>query len=71
MISWRVVGIIFWPTISYIVTGNWVETGWLTGAFLFMTGMYYVHERFWDSIKWGKKQVIAYRLLLLICYNIA
>ena len=56
MISWRIVGIIFWPTISYIVTGNWVETGWLTGAFLFMTGMYYVHERFWDSIKWGKNR---------------
>ena len=54
MMSWRVVGIIFWPTISYIITGDWVETGWLTGAFLFMTGMYYVHERFWDRIKWGK-----------------
>ena len=54
MMSWRTVGIIFWPTISYIITGNWVETGWLTGAFLFMTGMYYVHERFWDKIKWGK-----------------
>ena len=54
MISWRVLGIIFWPTISYIITGDWVETGWLTGAFLFMTGMYYVHERFWDRIKWGK-----------------
>jgi uncharacterized membrane protein len=55
MISWRVVGIVFWPTVSYIITGDWVETSWLTGAFLFMTGMYYVHERFWDSIKWGKK----------------
>ena len=54
MISWRVVGIVFWPTVSYIITGDWVETGWLTGAFLFMTGMYYVHERVWDSIKWGK-----------------
>ena len=54
VISWRAVGIIFWPTISYTITGDWVETGWLTGAFLFMTGMYYVHERFWDRIKWGK-----------------
>ena len=54
MISWRVVGIIFWPTVSYIITGDWVETGWLTGAFFFMTGMYYIHERFWDRIKWGK-----------------
>ena len=54
MISWRTIGITFWPTISYIITGDWVETGWLTGAFLFMTGMYYLHERFWDRIKWGK-----------------
>ena len=54
MLSWRVLGIIFWPTISYMITGDWIETGWLTGAFLFMTGMYYIHERFWDRIKWGK-----------------
>ena len=54
MVSWRAIGIIFWPTISYIITGDWVETAWLTGAFLFMTGMYYLHERFWDRIKWGK-----------------
>ena len=54
MVSWRTIGITFWPTISYIITGDWVETGWLTGAFLFMTGMYYLHERFWDRIKWGK-----------------
>ena len=54
MVSWRAIGITFWPTIIYIITGDWVETGWLTGAFLFMTGMYYLHERFWDRIKWGK-----------------
>ena len=54
MVSWRAIGIIFWPTISYTITGDRVETSWLTGAFLFMTGMYYVHERFWDRIKWGK-----------------
>lgn len=54
MLSWRVLGIIFWPTISYMITGDWIETGWLTGAFFFMTGMYYIHERFWDRIKWGK-----------------
>ena len=54
VISWRAVGIVFWPTISYIITGDWIETGLLTGAFLFMTFMYYFHERIWDRIKWGR-----------------
>ena len=54
VISWRAVGIIFWPTISYIITGSWIETGLLTSAFIFMTFMYYFHERIWDRIKWGR-----------------
>jgi len=54
VISWRAVGIVFWPTISYIITGSWIETGLLTSAFIFMTFMYYFHERIWDRIKWGR-----------------
>ena len=54
VISWRPVGIVFWPTISYIITGSWIETGLLTSAFIFMTFMYYFHERIWDRIKWGR-----------------
>ena len=56
VVSWRTIGIIYWPTISYIITGDWVETGWLTSAFIFMTFMYYFHERIWDRIKWGRNQ---------------
>ena len=54
VISWRTIGIIFWPVISYVITGNLVETSLLTGAFIFMTVMYYIHERVWDKIKWGR-----------------
>ena len=54
VISWRTIGIIFWPVISYVITGDWVQTSWLTGAFIFMTVMYYIHERIWDKIKWGR-----------------
>ena len=54
VLSWRLIGIVFWPSISYIITGNWIETGLLTTAFLFMTVMYYVHERIWNRIKWGR-----------------
>ena len=54
VISWRTIGIIFWPVISYVITGDCVQTSWLTGAFIFMTVMYYIHERVWDKIKWGR-----------------
>ena len=54
VVSWRLIGLIVWPTVSYAVTGNWAETGIQTGAYLFMTLMYYVHERVWDKIKWGR-----------------
>ena len=55
MLSWRVLGAIFWPIFSYKVTGSLLETGILTAGYLGMTVLYYYHERFWDSIKWGKK----------------
>ena len=54
LLSWRLIGIIFFPTISYIITGDLVMTGWLTGVFVSMTGVYYIHERIWDKIKWGR-----------------
>ena len=56
VVSWRLLGLIFWPTVSYMVTGSWVDTGILTGAFVFMTLMYYVHERIWDKVKWGRDE---------------
>ena len=54
VISWRAVGIIFWPIFSYLVTGDWIETCILTAGFIGMTFLYYFHERIWDRIKWGR-----------------
>ena len=54
LLSWRVIGLIIWPIVSYIITGDLVMTGWLTGVFVSMTGIYYIHERIWDKIKWGR-----------------
>ena len=54
--TWRLLGLIFWPTISYAITGDWIETSWLTGAFVFMTVMYYIHERVWYKSKFGIKK---------------
>ena len=54
LLSWRVIGLIIWPIVSYAITGDWIMTGWLTAGFLFMTIFYYIHERIWDKIKWGR-----------------
>ena len=54
LLSWRAIGLIVWPIVSYIITGDLVMTGWLTGVFVSMTGVYYIHERIWDKIKWGR-----------------
>ena len=54
LLSWRAIGLIIWPIVSYTITGDWVMTGWLTAGFLFMTIFYYIHERIWDRIKWGR-----------------
>ena len=36
-VSWRVVGILFWPIFSYKVTGSILETGILTLGYIGMT----------------------------------
>jgi len=53
--TWRAVGTLDTITISYIVTGK--GTYALTiGSFEFFTKMilYFLHERVWNKIKWGK-----------------
>ena len=54
LISWRLIGILFYPAVGYWITGNWIDTGLFTLAFLIMTVLYYFHERLWNKIPWGK-----------------
>jgi len=54
-ISWRIVGSIDTMIITYIITGNW-KFGLAVGSVEVMTKivLYYIHERVWERIKWGK-----------------
>ena len=54
-VSWRTVGSIDTMDITYIVTGNW-KFGLAVGSVEVMSKiiLYYIHERIWERIKWGK-----------------
>jgi uncharacterized membrane protein len=55
-ISWRLTGSGATFLISYLIAGNFVVAG--TIAFIQLvsnTILYFVHERVWNKIKWGRK----------------
>lgn len=55
-ISWRIVGTIDTILISYLITGK-LNMAFSIGSIELVTkmGLYFFHERIWNSIKWGKK----------------
>ncbi len=56
-ISWRVCAIIVLIIISYFVTHSWKEVTYITILYHgFQIFFYYVHERLWTKIPWGKKK---------------
>ena len=55
-ISWRITGSGATFTISYAVSGNFVIAGSIAIAQLISnTVLYFVHERVWNKVKWGKE----------------
>ncbi len=42
--------------VSWIITGSW-EVGGIISGILFFTKIatYFMHERLWENVKWGKK----------------
>tara|TARA_B110000503_G_scaffold141800_1_gene236420 strand:+ start:991 stop:1194 length:204 start_codon:yes stop_codon:yes gene_type:complete len=54
-VSWRIIGSIDTMIITYIITGNW-KFGLAVGSVEVMTKiiLYYIHERLWQRIKWGR-----------------
>lgn len=56
-ISWRVVGTLATVVISYIITGT-LAFAFSIGAIELVSkmGLYFFHERAWNSIKWGKNE---------------
>ncbi len=54
-ITWRMISIIVLVTVSYIVTGDVKKTTGITVVFqVILAVIYYVHERIWSNVSWGR-----------------
>ncbi len=57
-ITFRIVATLATIIIVYLVTGNLKLSGLLGGLDLISKFiLYYLHERIWESISWGKKEI--------------
>ena len=55
-VSWRLTGTGATFAISYLVLGNSAVAGTIAVIQLIAnTVLYFVHERIWNTIKWGRK----------------
>ncbi|MEZ4962725.1 MAG: adenylyl-sulfate kinase [Saprospiraceae bacterium] len=58
--SWRFIGTIDTTVISYLITGNPLKALSIGGIEVFSkVFLYYVHERIWTRIKWGRKMELS------------
>ena len=55
-ISWRITGSTATFLIAYIMTGNFALAG-VIGIIQLISNtiLYYIHERIWNKIYWGRK----------------
>jgi uncharacterized membrane protein len=54
-ITWRITGSGATFGISYIISGNFIVASSIASVQLITnTVLYFVHERAWDRIKWGR-----------------
>jgi len=57
-ITWRMTGSGSTFIISWLITRNLSVAGTILGIHFFTnTALYFVHERIWNHIHWGKKKV--------------
>ena len=57
-ISWRMVGTIDTMVVSYFITGKLVLAISIGGVEVFTKiGLYYLHERAWAQLRWGRMMV--------------
>ena len=56
-ISWRITGSIDTFVVSYIITGKAVVALSISGVEVFTKiGLFYLHERFWNKLKFGREK---------------
>ena len=54
-VTWRILALTLTILISFLFVGNWtISVSIGIAANLTKTFFYYVHERFWERIDWGK-----------------
>jgi len=54
-ISWRVLATIVTFIVSYLISNNISVASGIAGVQIIIhTFLYYIHERIWIKIKWGK-----------------
>ena len=54
-VSWRIVAFVGLGLVTYTFTRNWVQTSLITIVYnVVELGIYFVHERVWENITWGK-----------------
>jgi uncharacterized membrane protein len=54
--TYRVTSTILLAVISYFVTGQWLESLFVTVTFAFFaTVLYYFNDRAWERTDWGRK----------------
>ena len=56
-LTWRITASLDTFVIAWIITGDWKIGGSIAGIEV-ITKMiiYYLHERIWNKIKWGKRK---------------
>lgn len=55
-ISWRITGTSATFAISYAILGDFSVSGTIAGIQLtFNTILYFIHERVWNTVKWGRE----------------
>jgi uncharacterized membrane protein len=55
-VTYRVTSTILLALISYFVTGQWLESLFVTLTFAFFaTVLYYFNDRAWERTDWGRK----------------
>lgn len=56
-ITWRIAGIFLLGAITWLVTKSWKDMTIITVLFHgIRLVLYYVHERLWEKVQWGRIQ---------------
>lgn len=62
-LSWRVVATLITAVVTYVVTSEWkVAASVGLADTLIKLGAYYLHERSWARIEWGRSKLRDYQI---------